>query len=178
MALQGIEPKYQIWVSKMEGKNVNSVLTELKTEVEKLNDTILHSTSSDDEVQHTIKDVRKKLLYTGIYYNNAKLADPSQDWKKTDEEMDILSENIEIILNYEQRNILSKQQNSLSILTWLGIIFLPLTLITGYYGMNFNSMGSPSTNQGPFSWKYGQLWVLFLFVFSALLTIFVLKKFR
>ena len=57
----------------------------------------------------------------------------------------------------------SKKENkkkAIDTLTIVNTIFLPLALITGYFGMNFKSMGAPSNKTGIFTLKYGQGFVL------------------
>jgi len=179
MALQQIEPQYLSWVKAGETKGVDSLISNLQTEVENLNKTILDNSSSDKEVSNTFNDARKKLLYTQLVFNNQKLINPDKDYSSEEKKLKILQENINTIESYEQNNILSKQKKNIDTITWITIIFIPLTLITGYYGMNFGSMGAPATSKagGPFNFKHGQLWVLSLFVLSIILTVGFLKIF-
>jgi Mg2+ and Co2+ transporter CorA len=178
MALRQIEPKYLDWIRGISKKNTNEQLGELKDIFDKLNDSILYAKGNDTEVISNITDARKKLLYSYLLYNDSKINSPDKDWTKTDKIFKILTKNMDMINSYEQQNILSKQQKSVDMISTLGVIFLPLALITGYYGMNFGSMGSPVGKTGPFSWKYGQSWVLFLFVVSTIITLFVIQYHR
>ena len=82
-----------------------------------------------------------------------------------------IDDNIELIDNYNTQLTSKDQQDSIDKLTLLNTIFLPLTLITGYYGMNFRSMGSPSLSKGIFAIKNSNTFVLLLFVISIILTI-------
>jgi magnesium transporter len=179
MALQQIEPQYLSWVRAGETKGVDSLISSLQTEVENLNKTILDNSSSDNEIRNTFNDARQKLLYTQLVFNNQKLIDPDKDYSSEEKKLNILHQNINTIEFYEQNNILSKQKKSIDTITWITMIFIPLTLIVGYYGMNFHSMGAPATStaEGPFNFKYGQLWVLLLFVISIILTVGFLKIF-
>jgi len=38
----------------------------------------------------------------------------------------------------------------------IGTIFIPLSFIVGFFGMNFESMGVPSIKKGIFTIKYAQ----------------------
>lgn len=180
MALHEIEPEYLDWVKGGENKGVDSLISSLQTEVENLNKTILNNTTGDKEVTDTFNDARKKLLYTQLVFNNQKLINPDKDYSSEEKKLEIIKENIKVIESYEQNNILSRQRKSIDTITWITIIFIPLTLITGYYGMNFGSMGAPATSKvdGPFNFKHGQLWVFFLFAISITLTVGFLKLFR
>ena len=42
------------------------------------------------------------------------------------------------------------------------IIFLPIMALTGYFGMNFKSMGIPSLDTGIYNVKHGQHFILYL----------------
>ena len=49
----------------------------------------------------------------------------------------------------------------LNFMTLLNLIFLPLGIIVGYFGMNFKSMNH---SNGIFSVKYGNTFVILLFI--------------
>ena len=57
----------------------------------------------------------------------------------------------------------------MKVLTVLTAIFSPLTLITGWYGMNFSVM--PET-----TWKYGYLFVMLICVIVVAAEIIYFKK--
>lgn len=175
MALQQIEPKYLSWVD--QNKDIDKMLSNLEKNMVSLHDKILSGKDSDKDIQDNITDMRKKVLYANLLLNDKILSNPSKDWTEDKKLMQNISASMETIDKYEQNNIIINQKKNIDILAWFGAIFLPLTLITGYYGMNFRSMGSPSTNSGPFSWKHGQILVLLLFVFSIIITITLLKQY-
>jgi len=62
--------------------------------------------------------------------------------------------------------------SALKQLTNLTAIFLPLTLIVGWFGMNFNSM---SAIRGIFSIAHGQKYVLLLSILSIIIMLIILK---
>lgn len=177
MALQSIKPIYLEWVKKTEKKTPESMIDDLTPEFEELNSNILNGYWDDNQVKDAVVDARHKLLYAKLLYNNNRLKNPDKDWSELDKKFDILNSDMKNIDTYERNNILKNQQKSLDIISWISVILLPLTVITGYYGMNFASMGSPSTNKGPFSFRYGQIWVFFLFAVSLSITIILLKIF-
>ena len=51
-----------------------------------------------------------------------------------------------------------KLNQTMKLFTVITSIFFPLTIIVGWYGMNFQSMPE-------FAWKYGYLYVILLSVF-------------
>ncbi len=63
----------------------------------------------------------------------------------------------------------------MKVLTIFASIFIPLTLITGIYGMNFNSQKSPF-NMPELSWYYGYPFALGLMVVLAVALFFFCKK--
>lgn len=62
-----------------------------------------------------------------------------------------------------------RQNKGINYLTVVTSLFLPLTLLTGWYGMNFNSMPEVS-------WKYGYLWVIAVAVLLIVGEIIFIKK--
>lgn len=70
-----------------------------------------------------------------------------------------------------QSQIDIKQNHTMRILTVVTSIFLPLTLIVGWYGMNFNSM--PELN-----WQYGYPYVTLLSVITIIICLWIFKRIR
>lgn len=67
-------------------------------------------------------------------------------------------------------NVLMQNLNeTMRVLTAFAAIFLPLTLITGIYGMNFRWMPE-------LEWQYGYFWALSLIVLCAVILLLVFKK--
>ena len=61
------------------------------------------------------------------------------------------------------------QNNLMATFTVITAIFLPLTVIVGWYGMNFQSMPE-------FKWKYGYIFVITLSVMVVGILGFIFKK--
>lgn len=177
MSLENIKPIYLEWVQKTEKKTPEEMLNELVPEIKTLNSNILNGNLSNNEIQEGIIDLRNKLLYSKLLYSNIQLKAPDKDWGEIDKRFNILTRSMDNIDLYETNNILKENKKNLDIISWITVIILPLSLITSYYGMNFSSMGSPSTNTNPYGFKYGQLWIFFLFGISLTITIILLKVF-
>ncbi|MDR3215257.1 MAG: hypothetical protein LBT75_03145 [Bacilli bacterium] len=58
--------------------------------------------------------------------------------------------------------------NSMNFFSIVATIFLPLTLIVGWYGMNFN--------MPEYHWQYGYLVPIILAIISLIITIFLIKR--
>lgn len=84
---------------------------------------------------------------------------------KTDAIREILNNTLDQIDN----SIMHKMSNSMKILAAFSAIFLPLTLISGIYGMNFHVIPE-------LTWRYGYLWALSLMAICAFLLLIVFKK--
>lgn len=80
---------------------------------------------------------------------------------------DILGSLIEIYMS----SINNKMNEVMKVLTLFASIFIPLTFITGIYGMNFDYM--PELHN---PWAYPFLWVLFITIPLSLLLLFKKKK--
>ena len=70
-----------------------------------------------------------------------------------------------------QSQINIRQNDIMKVLTIVTTIFLPLTLIAGWYGMNFEHMPE-------IAWKYGYLTAIGLSVFVVVFCIILFKKKR
>lgn len=57
------------------------------------------------------------------------------------------------------------------LLTLIATIFLPLSFIVGFFGMNFKSMGAPSLSRGIFNVKHAQIRI---FIFSCIIILIII----
>lgn len=89
----------------------------------------------------------------------------------------IVDKNLEIIKDFNTALHNKRQTKAIDSLTIVNTIFLPLTLIVGYFGMNFKSMGCPTIKTGILTMKYGQIFVIGLCI-SITLLIYLLFKFE
>jgi len=89
----------------------------------------------------------------------------------------IVDKNLEIIKDFNTAIHNKRQTKAIDSLTIVNTIFLPLSLIVGYFGMNFGSMGCPTTKSGILTMKYGQIFVIGL-LFSITIIVYFLFKFE
>ena len=80
---------------------------------------------------------------------------------------------IEFYIKYlnHQINVLDDFQAHL--LTLVATIFLPLSFITGFFGMNFKSMGVPSLKNGIFTIKYASEKIILFSIILIIITIYL-----
>ena len=67
--------------------------------------------------------------------------------------------------------------SSIDVLSKVSLIFLPLSFITGYFGMNFTTMGMVGKNMNPkgvLMWKNGHTFVKLLLLFALVASIIIL----
>jgi magnesium transporter len=84
-------------------------------------------------------------------------------------EIDSIREILNDLLNQIDNALMQRLNQTMRVLTAFAAIFLPLTLITGIYGMNFKWIPE-------LSWKYGYFYALALLVGCAVTLLFVFKK--
>lgn len=86
-------------------------------------------------------------------------------------ETDSIRDMLKSLLDQIDNTLIQKMNETMKVLTAFNAIFLPLTLITGIYGMNFHWMPE-------LQWKYGYFYAVFLLFIcgSALFLVFKKKK--
>ena len=113
-----------------------------------------------------------------VYTGRENIPDERLEWERYVQRAERLHNYVETIREYlrqirdlYQTQIDIQQNHVISILTIVTTIFLPLTLITGWYGMNFPDMPE-------FGWKYAYPAVALVSLFIVLAEIFYFKKKR
>ena len=107
-----------------------------------------------------IKNVADDLWQYYLYYFNIYKDQP----KKQKEVLGVINHYIKF-LDHQSKYLNFFSSN---ILTLVATIFLPLTFITGFFGMNFQSMGVPSLKKGIFTVKHADFWIA-LFSFAIII---------
>lgn len=165
-------------------------LTHLEKEMEKMEETLLHSIP--DNFFATLTKYRQKLSELNAYYEQlTAISDLMQShgtmfgdqnaeqWYRYGHRMERFQNQVQILRDnvLQLRELYQSQQDAqqnkvMCILTVVTTLFLPLTLLTGWYGMNFSYM--PELN-----WKYGYLGVGIVAIVIVTLEIiyFKIKKF-
>jgi magnesium transporter len=87
------------------------------------------------------------------------------------QEADAIRDIVNGTLDQINNALMHRMNETMRILTAFAAIFMPLSLISGIYGMNFHWMPE-------LTWKYGYFWALFLMIFCALGLLSWFKKMR
>ena len=77
------------------------------------------------------------------------------------------------IQEYLNHKINIKNQININLLSFMNILFLPLGIIVGYFGMNFNSMGNVTLNRGILKEINGTQLVIGLTIISFIISYYV-----
>ncbi|MGN1318404.1 MAG: CorA family divalent cation transporter [Lachnospirales bacterium] len=80
-----------------------------------------------------------------------------------------LKEYVRQLQDTYQSQITAKQNDIMTVLTIVTTVVLPLSLIAGWYGMNFKNMPE-------LMWKYGYIYVIVLSVLVVIICLLVFKK--
>lgn len=120
-----------------------------------------------------LSDVTDELIKNDNKIFNGKRLKSFKDYSmimdKFAAKVDILRESLAQLREAYQANIDLKLNNTMKIFTVIATIFLPLTLITSWYGMNF-------THMPELTWRYGYVYVIALSIITAVACIVIFKK--
>lgn len=162
-------------------------LLHLEKEIEKLEDQLIKGVP--DNFFTVLTKYRQKLSELDAYYEQLTMIGDllqSQDglpiirntesWnryalrtERLQNHVNLLRENILQLRELYQSQQDAQQNKIMCILTVVTTLFLPLTLLTGWYGMNF-------VNMPELQWKYGYIAVIAIAVITIILEFIYFKK--
>ncbi|MDO4275388.1 MAG: CorA family divalent cation transporter [Eubacteriales bacterium] len=164
-------------------------ITELEGQLEKLEDSVLEK-GLEDNFNHIISSYRRKIMVFSHYY--LQLSDVGSVLQEDDnhffnekeqrsfelfvERVNRLREETQMLREYSiqirevyQSRIDERQNDIMRTLTVVTTIFLPLSLIAGWYGMNFRYMPE-------LEWQYGYAGIIGISVLIVILCIWLFRK--
>lgn len=154
------------------------LLKKVEDSIIKLDKNIDYKKPNHEMITEWLFYLKKQKIFLGINLYKLKNRGVNENNRRLDnliKKLDNIKKNIDYIDDFNSQLSDKKRSSSLDTLTRVNTIFLPLTLIVGYFGMNFQSMGAPSNKTGIFTLKYGQGFVFFLMLISIVF-IFILIK--
>lgn len=164
-------------------------LDETENRISLLEDVILTEKSTKN-INYDILKIKRKLLrlrqlyeqlsdICGIlqknennFFDNKNLTlfeQTETDIQKLVSKVDLLRDSLTQLREAYQESIDLNLNNTMKVFTVVATIFLPLTLLTGWYGMNFKFIPE-------LQWKYGYIYVIALSVIIAVSCIIYFKK--
>ncbi len=170
-------------------KNDNTGLEDIEVQINLMEDKVLNDFEYKNFNEELLK-YKRKLLELRNYYeqlidigetlceNENKLFEEenlkffkifTQKADRLCSNVNILRENISQLRETYQSSLDLKLNNTMKFFTVITAVFLPLTLIVGWYGMNFKFM--PELN-----WRYGYLFVISLSVIVVSIFIIIFKR--
>lgn len=143
-------------------KFLNRKIFQLRNQLSILDNYYEHLVELGEELQSNSNDLfsGKELRYLKIF--SGKAARLSANTKTQSENLIHLREAHDAAVNYELNWVMK-------VFTVVTVIFLPLTLIVGWYGMNFTTMPE-------LTWKYGYLFVICLSITVLCGSIYYFKR--
>ena len=140
-------------------------------------------------MEEKLKQVEKHLkrIISRIQHNKVDFGSLKRECSKINKHLIIIMENYPFEhhhrLRFERVNEIFKKLSEyikhedarvsnkhLKLLSFINLSILPIGIITGFYGMNFKSLGSPSLSSGQFALNSGHYIVFFLMFLSLVLT--------
>ncbi len=170
-------------------KKDNKAIEDRAFKITKLEELVLQDKATD-KFNFLLLHMKKELLILRNYYerlidigealedNENEIFDESdlrylsnftEKAKRLREDVDSLRSAVDHLQDAYSAYLDLKLNHTMSIFTVVTTIFFPLTLIVGWYGMNF-------TNMPELTWKYGYLFVIIFSVGVVALLTFIMKK--
>lgn len=141
-----------------------------------IDERVLHSDLIDnDKLTKLLFNIRKRIFNLNFKIHELELISSDRDKKfnHLKQKIKFIIENFKLINDFNKQVLQKNKKKAIDTLTVVNTIFLPLSLITGYFGMNFKSMGAPSNKSGIFTLTYGQGFVISLFISLTFFVIFM-----
>ena len=166
-----------------------AILEGIRTELSELEGSVLRD-AVDGDFNSSLLTLKNRLLRAHNYYEQLlditeALEDNENDLFSSEslmyitnigkkilrlrEDVDSLSNSVDHLQDAYSSYLDMKLNKTMKFFTVITSIFFPLTIIVGWYGMNFQSMPE-------FTWRFGYLYVILLSVFVVLALVFLGRR--
>ena len=165
--------KSDIYISENQINLLNKDIEVIINLLVNIDNKILNSNIKDnDKLTNELFIIRKKIFKINFKLHKLELLDnQNQNLKIIKNKIKYMNDNFKLINDFNKQILQKNKKKAIDTLTIVNTIFLPLSLITGYFGMNFKSMGAPSNKSGIITTKNSQLIVFLLFISLTFLVI-------
>jgi len=165
--------KSDIYISENQINLLNKDIEVIINLLVNIDNKILNSNIKDnDKLTNELFIIRKKIFNVNFKLHKLELLDnQNQNLNILKNKIKYMNDNFKLINDFNKQILQKNKKKAIDTLTIVNTIFLPLSLITGYFGMNFKSMGAPSNKSGIFTIKNSQLFVFLLFISLTFLVI-------
>lgn len=164
-------------------------IEKLGLQVSDMEESILEG-DPDDDINANLLKIKRKLLEMHNYYEQCLdvfetldanendifetdtlmyIANITQRITRLREDVDSINNAVVHLQDAYSAHLDKKMNNTMKYLTVLSTIFFPLTIIVGWYGMNFLYMPE-------FAWKYGYLYVIGLSILTIVIVALIARK--
>ena len=178
-----------LWIMEHMIEEDTLYFSHMESELDKLEEEIIRGAGSNNVFFTSLTKHRQKLSEFNIYYEQLinigelfstcdfyQSEQDTQGWdrfmhrvERLQNHVHLLRENVLQIRELYQSMQDARQNKIMGIITVVTTIFLPLTLITGWYGMNFVYMPE-------LQWRYGYFAVIIISLFIVIAEIVYFKK--
>lgn len=161
----------------------------LQIELTKIEEAIVAGTAEKDMNRRLLTMKKSVLKYYGFYSQMQDIAETLEEnmnsifdpdrliylsnltgkINRSREDVSWLNNTVDHLQDAYAAMLDQKLNNTMKVFTLITTIFFPLTIIVGWYGMNFTTMPE-------LTWKYGYLYVIALSVIDVLVLYFIGKK--
>jgi hypothetical protein len=157
-------------------------LKKLQIRLDKLNNDFLTENKNFKDNSERFRNINKLFLELNLRLNHIKTELEKEEnkifktnkIKKYEKQMKKMKNSISLLNDELKRENDASQSYTLNTITMIELIFLPMGVLVGYFGMNFSSMGghvgrNHKPAPGVLGFKYGQTFLIGLIILSVIL---------
>ena len=141
-------------------------LNDLEKKIKILDNNIFKNKENKSDILYIYK---KKIIELSIKYDEFLLDNKNNII--IDNKIKKIKNNIDLLIEYNEFINNNKRNSNINNISFINTIFLPLALITGYFGMNFSKMGNPTLKKGILSIHHAHKFVFILFLICIIVTL-------
>lgn len=123
-------------------EKIDEALIKLDKQLLKLDTLLIDDNSNNNNIKmNDIRDIKKHILDIQIAINVLKHENKHLELNEQQGKLDDLLKNMNLLNEYNHLLLEHYETSLLNTISLINLIFLPLAVITGYFGMNFGQLG-------------------------------------